>query len=143
MAGTAIFTYDESPNGNVVKLSWVCSSDASGDVSSPTITEMGGLWHHYSPLIGVIGQVRITPGSGANQPTNAYVVRLHPSDTTIDFLGGLGASCSDTNTVIDVPATAATGAGLAMFNDIVTPYATGVGNVKQFTLSVYLWVRGK
>ena len=146
MAGSVIFSYELSPEANVVKLIYQCTSDGSGNVSSPTFTQQGDLayFQPYSLLTGVIGQVRIIPGSSSVQPTDAYAVQLRSiSDSTLDFLCGMGASCSQTNAKLDIPQTTTNGAGVALFHDILVPYATGVGASKGFTLHVYLWIKGK
>lgn len=146
MAGSVVFSYELSPNADVVKLIYKCTSDGSGNISSPIITQEGDL-AYYQPnslLTGVIGQVRIGPGSAALQPSASFAVQLNKADdATIDFLGGIGAACSNTVTLIDVPGTTVNGAGIALFHDILVPYATGVGVSKSFTIKVYLWIKGK
>jgi len=146
MAGTVVFSYELSPNADVVKLIYKCTSDGSGNISSPTITQEGDLAYFQpnSLLTGVIGQVRIGPGAAGVQPTASFVVQLAKSDdATVDFLGGIGSACSNTVALIDVPATSVNGAGMELFHDILVPYASGVGASKYFTLIVYLWLKGK
>ncbi|MHB8084285.1 MAG: hypothetical protein ACYDHZ_00465 [Dehalococcoidia bacterium] len=146
MAGSVVFSYVLSSDGRVVKLIYQCTSDASGNISAPTITQSGdtSIFQPNSLLTGVIGQIRINPGAGSVQPSASFAVQMNKADdATLDFLGGLGASCSNTNTLMDVPSSPVNGAGISLFHDILVPYASGVGASKQFTVKVYLWLKGK
>lgn len=143
MAGTAVFNIDESNDGKFIALTWLCTADGSGNVSSPTITQPGtsSVYKYNTPFTGIIGQVRIKPGTSSVEPTDLYDVQLNPqSDSTIDFLGGIGQNCSQTNTKFDMPLTSGNGTSVAVFKDILLPYASGVGASKQFTMTVYLYI---
>jgi hypothetical protein len=139
MAGTAAFSYQMSDARKSVELSWLCTADGSGNVSSPTITGASGDFQWYTKFSGTIIRAEIAPGASAVQPSDLYDVELRPlSDSTIDFLGGLGDNCSQTTTRWGTPVDEVNGVAVQLVNDQLVPYAAACGASKQFTLKVLL-----
>ncbi len=116
---------------------WVCLSDSSGNVSSPTITAIGND-SNLLPLYGFIFEARIKPGASTLAPTASYVVKLNPvGDATVDLLNGLGAANSATVTTVGSTVDANVGGLPArIMGDVVQPFASGVGDANQFTLTI-------
>lgn len=134
-AGSCTFTERSSNSSAGIFLQWVCTSDAAGSVSAPTITGTGYDYAYH----GRIDDAWVIPGTGGNQPTNGFVVKLHTTtDTTDDLLGAIGAACSNVNTLHDTPLSTTNGFPRALRGEVVRPYASGVGNAKQFTLKIFL-----
>ncbi|MFP5213068.1 MAG: hypothetical protein ACLGPL_06780 [Acidobacteriota bacterium] len=134
-AGSCTYSvaYEEPNRSNSpYSATWTCTADASGNVSDPTITGDGKEAPHY----GMIYRATLTPGAGADQPTDLYDVELRKSGTTVDMLGGLGANLSNATPRVDMPVTATNALPVRLFADALVPYASGVGNAKKFTLSV-------
>ncbi len=140
MAGSAVFSYIEAPDGKSIELTWIVTSDGSGDVSSPTVTQPGSTT--YAPTRkwwGYLDQVTIVPGTSTVQPTDLFDVELRPSDNTgIDYLGGMGDNCSQTTTRIGTPLDEVSGVAFWVPGKALTVYAAAVGASKQFTISAVL-----
>lgn len=139
MAGSAAFSYVISGDGKVVTLTWACTSDAAaGTVSSPTFTQPGdsGFMKYNSPVRGFIIGARINP-DGSTPPTTLFDVELRPTDdSTIDYLGGLGDNCSETNTTWGMPTDEVKFMAVYIPGKMLTPYAANCGNSKLFTLEI-------
>ncbi|MFA4826458.1 MAG: hypothetical protein WC593_15010 [Methanoregula sp.] len=139
MAGTAVFSYEESPSGKSVELTWILTSDSSGNVSSPTLSQAGctNSYQPKSPITGTIVRAEIIPGTGSVQPTDLYDVELRSQkDSTIDFLGGLGDNCSQTTTKWDMPITETNGVAVQLVVDQLIPYAANMGDSNQCTIKL-------
>lgn len=142
-AGSCAFEFVGDPKG-LYQLTWVCTSASNGTVAAPTITGANA----SSQFTGRIDRVIFTPGSGTDQPSDAYDVKLHrvvggTADTTDDLLGAIGDNLSQTNTKRDAPLTAANGFVVRLFRDSLAPSAVNVGDAKKFTLRVLVDNRGE
>lgn len=133
-AGSCVFTMVGAME-SFSELTWVCTSDASGDVSAPTVTGTNAA----ARFNGRIDRVQIVPGTAGDAPDGGYSVQLYANgDTTVDRLYAMGAAPSTTNTTIDSPLTTTNGYVVRLFNDTLVPGAAGVGNANKFTLKVLL-----
>lgn len=139
-AGSAVFSFQIAPDGKSVELTWVCTSDAAaGTVSSPTLTQPGSTnpYKYNSLFTGTIGTATITPGAGGVQPTTLFDVELRDTAVSgIDYLGGMGDNLANDATKIGTPLDEVSGVTFDIINRGLTPYASGCGNSKQFTLKV-------
>lgn len=132
-AGSCTFAADS--DSKVAQLTWVCTSDASGNVSAPTITGAG----YNAAYSGRIDTVTVKPGAGADAPSTTFAVKLNPStDSTIDRLGNMAASCSTTLSKWGMPLDPVNSGPVKVFKEILVPFASSVGNTKQFTLKVVI-----
>lgn len=117
------------------ELSWVCTSAANGTISSPTLTGDGAS-DSYS---GMIYRATISPGTGGNQPSDNFNLKLYAgTDTTDDLLGGLGTTADNATIVVDTPTSSTNFFPRAVFNQSLTPAADSMGNATQVTLKVLL-----
>lgn len=112
----------------------VCTSDASGDVSSPTYSandQFFSIRHN-----GRIEQYTIIPTTGISSGYDVYLYKEKTTDTfdtTNDLLMAGGVGLSDTNTKEDTPLTD-NGYPKFVYNKKLTVVASDMGDTKVFTL---------
>lgn len=117
------------------ELSWICTSAANGTISNPTLTGTGA----SSSYSGVIYRATISPGTGANQPSDNFNLKLYAgTDTTDDLLGGLGTTADNATLVVDTPISATNSFPRAVFNQSLNPAADSMGDANQVTLKLLL-----
>lgn len=140
-AGSCTFAVSEAilQGTKYSKFTWVCTSDADGNVSAPTITNVvaatiSGIGYD-TPMTGMLVEFRITPGTAGDAPTAGFAVQMRKStDANIDFLRGLAPSCSATVTTYQ---SLFEGYYVPVNADIATPYASGMGATNKFTIDLY------
>lgn len=137
MAGTVTETRSfgdgtrrEESRVNRIALAWTCTSGGavSGNASAT--------------ISGTILKVQFIPGSGGDQPTNAYDVTL--TDTAgIDVLAGQGADLSNSTPTSVIPGVplkdgTTTSVGPCVVNDPLTLVVANAGSVKSGTVVLYV-----
>lgn len=131
-AGSCVFT-KASPNQKYrVIRQWVCTANAEGAVSSPTITGSG-----YDELVytGTIREVALIPGTGDDAPAAVTTCEiLATDDSTRDFASGLFAGASTTDTTAAMPLDEVNGAPVEVNGKALTISATGLGDSNKITV---------
>lgn len=140
-AGSCVFNSDSDSDGGRL-LEWVCTADGAGSVTSPTITEgtIKTALHATTPISGTIANAWITPGTAGDQPDALYDVELRSStDTTLDFLGGMGDNLANNVTKMDTPLTETNKVSFQLSNQVFQPYAANCGAANKFTIKILVW----
>jgi len=92
------------------ELKWVCTGNATGDLTSPTVTTTSTtdiLLNQIFKVARRIDRILIDPtGGGGTAPANLFDIELRLSSTFAnDLLGGLGDNCGNTTIIMDAPVT--------------------------------------
>jgi len=126
MAGSIVVTtVDKGQSVTEYKLAW--TSDASGDVS--------GADGQFSLMRGLVWAVKFVPGTGGNQPTDLYDVKLNDADT-VDLIVATGDNLSNSTSSRNIPHKN----NLPMFFEggTVTLVVANAGNAKKGTVYIYM-----
>lgn len=137
VAGSCVFTKTSyTSTVSYVERVWVCTSDAAGAISAPTIT--GTDYNETIYTKGYIQWAEIIPGTGGDAPDAITTFKLLPTtDATLDLLGGLGAAASTTNTTAAIPLDSKNAMPMKITGKALTISATGLGNANKVTLKIY------
>lgn len=135
-----IVTTDATPPRAVDRLVFAWTSDAGGAASGPSTA--GNAGSPVGVVCGTLYKVEFAPGTGGNQPTDAYDVTL-TDRAGVDVLAGLGANLSNaapSAVCPGVPLKDGTTVGTApcVLNDVLTLNVTNAGNAKSGQVIIYV-----
>lgn len=135
-AGTATFSKLHE-SAEYVEYQWICVSDSSGNISTPTTTNSGDAKYN-TPLSGRPERVIIEPGTGDLAPSDNYYIQLRVDSLTVDLSGKSTTALDNATTYMFGPITADEGYPVVLFNNVLYPYATGLGAANQVTFRVLI-----